>query len=182
MGRVVVGAGTVLVRREWSEFVKLLDGTEKTIQVQSEYLAPQRTVFAIDGTIVYQTIIYDAGFEPSGWTAQQIVDNTDARDAYTNTWAAQANAPTAATANAAAHYNGTATTTPTTLTFPKPTRGLFIQNVGNSAAADLWVSFDGGANYKTLRRLDTLSLNISLTSMVVRSSSGSIPYEAIVTL
>jgi len=80
------------------------------------------------------------------------------------------------------HYNGTATTTPATITFSKPSRAILIQNTAVSAANDLLVSFDGGATFKTLKRLAALSFEVGLPAITVKSTAGSVAYEAVVTV
>lgn len=79
------------------------------------------------------------------------------------------------------HYNGTATTTAAEITFPTTSREVLIQNTATSAADDLLVSFDGGTTFKTLKRLAAISVGVKLNSIWVKSSVGTVAYEAVVT-
>ncbi|MDX1643434.1 MAG: hypothetical protein R3244_03645 [Thermoanaerobaculia bacterium] len=79
------------------------------------------------------------------------------------------------------HLNGSANTTASTLTFAGPARSILIQNTEQSAANDLLVSFDGGVNFKTLKRLAAFEIEARLLAIQVKSSAGSVAYEAVVT-
>jgi len=79
------------------------------------------------------------------------------------------------------HANGNATTTPAEITFAGPSRSISIQNTATSAANDLLVSFDGGSTYKTLKRLAAIGIVVRVGSIWVKSSAGSVAYEALVT-
>lgn len=78
------------------------------------------------------------------------------------------------------HINGTATTSPDALSLPATTRSVLIQNTEQSAANDLLVSFDGGSTFKTLKRLAAIKIAARITSITVKSSGGSVDYEAVV--
>jgi len=80
-------------------------------------------------------------------------------------------------------FNGTATTSPTTITYNGDTSdSIFIQNT-DSGSGSLLVSFDGGSTYKTLANMwDYISINAELTSFMVKSSVGSKLYESIITV
>lgn len=83
--------GLIEVTREWSSFKKILDGTEKRLALQFEENNDDYSLFAIDGSIVYTTIIYKEGFEPVGWTDAQKTDNTNDRDDFIANWTTDAN-------------------------------------------------------------------------------------------
>lgn len=81
----------------------------------------------------------------------------------------------------AEHHNGTATTTPSEITFSGQARTIMIQNTEVSAANELLVSFDGGSSFKALRRLAAFSIDLGVPSIWVKSSAGTVAYEAVVT-
>lgn len=80
------------------------------------------------------------------------------------------------------HWNGTATTTPVTITFTNQSLNILIQNTEQSAANELLVSFDGGTTFKALRRLAAISIDAAILSFVVKASGGSVDYESVVSL
>lgn len=89
-----IGAGLVTLDLDWVTFKPFINGTTKSLVVQSDYTTPVRTVFAIDYPIFYQCRIYDSGSEPIGWTADQITANTTANTEYNSTYASVVNRPT----------------------------------------------------------------------------------------
>jgi len=80
-------------------------------------------------------------------------------------------------------FNGTATTTPATVTFNNEvSTSIFVQNVDNGAN-NILVSFDGGTTFKTLANMwDFISVDVNMTSVVIKTSAGSKLYEIVVTV
>ena len=79
-------------------------------------------------------------------------------------------------------FNGTATTSPTTVTFNGDTSDtVFVQNA-DPGTGSILVSFDGGNNFKTLANMwDFISLTANLDSFIIKTSAGSKLYESIIT-
>ena len=76
---------TALIKRDWIEFKKLLDGTEKKLSVNHENQSDSYEIFAIDNGIFYKCFIYLTDKEPAGWIQEQIDQNTtDRTDFETN--------------------------------------------------------------------------------------------------
>lgn len=88
---VNIGGGVVSVYRDWPDFRKLLDGTEKDLRVQYEQDAEKYFLFAVDSTIFYFTEIFKLGFEPMSWDAQRIADNTTYRTEFLSDYVTAAN-------------------------------------------------------------------------------------------
>jgi len=84
--------GYPIVTREWLEFKRLLDGTQKALFVQEESDGETYQLFAVDAIIFYKcSDIYLEGREPKWMTPEQRQANTDARKDYENNFQAQAN-------------------------------------------------------------------------------------------
>ncbi len=83
-------------------------------------------------------------------------------------------------AGVAEHHNGTAVVTPATVTFSGTSKSLLIDNKDTSG--DLLVSFDGGTSTKTIDPGQSLSIEANHTSVQVSASSGTVPYEMLVTV
>jgi hypothetical protein len=75
------------------------------------------------------------------------------------------------------HINGTATTSPSTLTFTNPSYSILIDNGSNSG---LLVSFNGGTTFKAILSKSSLAIDATLNSIVVKTSAGSSTYEILV--
>lgn len=80
-------------------------------------------------------------------------------------------------------FNGTATATPATVTFNNEvSTSIFVQNV-DSGANNILVSFDGGTTFKTLaNQWDFISIDVNITSIVIKTSAGSKLYEIVVAI
>ncbi len=87
---------------------------------------------------------------------------------------------TAIDAGVAEHKNGSATGTPATVTFSGTSKSLLIEN--RDATNNLLVSFDGGANTKTIGPNQVLSIEANHASVDVSSSAGTVAYEMLVTV
>lgn len=82
-------------------------------------------------------------------------------------------------ATAIQHYNGTATATPTAISFRNKTRWMLVDNT--AASTDMQISFDGGTTYKTVGAGVSLGVNIyALASLYVKTAAGSATYEIII--
>jgi len=73
------------------------------------------------------------------------------------------------------HYNGDAELIAATVTFSGATSRIVIENM--SLTATVSVSFDGGTNYRTIAIGATLDVVASATSMEIKASAASTPYE-----
>jgi hypothetical protein len=61
-----------------------------------------------------------------------------------------------------------------------PATSIFVQNT-DTGGGDLLVSFDGGTTFKTLaNRWDYISIDARLLNFVIKTSSGTKSYEALV--
>jgi len=80
-------------------------------------------------------------------------------------------------------FNGTATTTPATISFGGDlSSSIFVQNV-DSGAGSVLVSFDGGVVFKTLaNQWDFISIDIGIENFVIKTSSGSKLYEVVIAI
>ena len=80
-------------------------------------------------------------------------------------------------------FNGTATTSPTTVSFSGDvSSSILIQNV-DSGAGSILVSFDGGTTFKTLaNQWDFISIDANIIDFVIKTSAGSKSYESIVVI
>ncbi|TDI97051.1 MAG: hypothetical protein E2O29_02095 [Deltaproteobacteria bacterium] len=86
----------------------------------------------------------------------------------------------AGTAGVAEHHNGTATTTPANVTFTGTSKAILIDNL--DASNNLLVSFDGGANTKTVLPGQSLSIEANHSAVAVSSSAATVPFEMLVTV
>lgn len=77
----------------------------------------------------------------------------------------------------ARHFNGTATTAPATIDMGTGVVSLIIDNL--DVTNNLLISFDGGTLFKTLGVGKTLSMEISTTKLVVKSSALTVAYEVL---
>ena len=83
-------------------------------------------------------------------------------------------------ASIARHFNGTATVTPDPVDMGTGVVSVFIDNL--DLTNDLLVSFDGGSNFKTVGEGRSLSIDISVSTVTVKSSAGSVNYEILATV
>lgn len=81
MNHVNIYSGTN-IESLWPQFKNVLDGTDKELLGQYEEDSQEYLVFAIDGPMLYMARIYKAGFEPSSFSAQDIIDNTSYREDF----------------------------------------------------------------------------------------------------
>ena len=81
-------------------------------------------------------------------------------------------------AGVAEHHNGTATTTPANEAFSGTSKSILIDNT--DVSGDLLVSFDSGANTKTIVPGQSLSVEANHTSVEVSASAGTVSYEILV--
>ena len=79
----------------------------------------------------------------------------------------------------AEHHNGSATVTPATVNFSGTSKSILIEN--EDLSQNLLVSFDAGANTKTIGPGQSISIEASHASVQVSSSLGTISYEMLVT-
>lgn len=86
-----IGAAIVTIFRNWTDFKKVIDGTEKSLQIQFEQDTRQYLIFALDNCIFYYTDIFKAGFEPASWSAQEITDNGTYRNDFINNYQTSSN-------------------------------------------------------------------------------------------
>ena len=73
------------------------------------------------------------------------------------------------------HYNGDANIAPATVTFSGTTSRVIIEN--KSGTQTIAVSFDGGSNFKTIAILSTLDVKVGVTSIDIKASADTTPYE-----
>lgn len=80
-------------------------------------------------------------------------------------------------------FNGTATTSPTTISFGGDvSTSIFVQNT-DSGSGNILVSFDGGVTFKTLaNQWDFISIDANLTGFAIKTSSGSKIYESVISV
>lgn len=179
MPGVSISPAGISIEQDWNTFKTFVNGTVKSLSLQYVDEGNDYLVFAVDGRVLYYTTIYKAGFEPSGFTGQQITDNSTYRTDFVNNFQSTANKQTvAAQSNSAKHYNGTATTTPATVTFTPAGKSIFIHNTASSG--NLLLSFDAGTTFKTILPGATFSIDAGLASVVVKASTGSVTYESVV--
>jgi len=95
--------------------------------------------------------------------------STDQLDFGAN-YKAKANQP-----NSIEHWNGTATSTEATVTFSSPSVGLILDVA--EVGADLKISFDDGANWKTIKPGTNLSIDVSNYSVKIKTDDGTVDYE-----
>jgi hypothetical protein len=76
---------------DWTDFVKFLDGTFKSLNSQFEETDGFYDIVALDGSLLYRTTVYKSGSEPASWDQATIDANTAARTAWEGTWQAKAN-------------------------------------------------------------------------------------------
>ncbi len=86
----------------------------------------------------------------------------------------------------AVHFNGTAITDSAEVNIvanskSEITTSLAIQNRDTSNTNDLLVSLDGGSDFFTIEYGTPLHLSVSVDSVTVKSSGGSVDYEIIAT-
>ena len=87
---------------------------------------------------------------------------------------------TAIDAGVAEHHNGNAVVTPATVTFSGASKSILVEN--RDATDDLLVSFDAGANTKTIGPEQSLSVEANHATIDVSSSAGTVAFEMLVTV
>jgi len=78
------------------------------------------------------------------------------------------------------HINGAANTTAADVNLGVGVNSITIENM--DATNNLLVSFDGGATFKTLGIGKSVSLEVSVGKIMVKSSAGSVNYEILATI
>lgn len=73
------------------------------------------------------------------------------------------------------HHNGDADLIAAPINFSGATKRVIIEN--KSGTQTLAVSFDGGSNFKTIAILSTLDVEVSVTSIDIKASADTTPYE-----
>lgn len=86
-----IGNQCVTVDRSWTDLKKVVDGTEKKMFLQFEEESSHYCVFAVDENVVYTTLIYKAGSEPSFYDAGQIAQNAADVAEFEALWKAKGN-------------------------------------------------------------------------------------------
>lgn len=81
----------IIIEKEWPDFKKVIDGTDKALQLQYENDTSGYSIFAIDDIVAYRTFIYLDTQEPVGWTPTQVSNNASYRTDFENNWKAGAN-------------------------------------------------------------------------------------------
>jgi hypothetical protein len=86
----------------------------------------------------------------------------------------------------AVHFNGTATTEASEVDIISNAKkeistSLLIQNRDITSTNDLLISLDGGSDFFTIEYEKPLQLNVSVDSVTIKSSAGSVDYEIIAT-
>lgn len=74
--RIKWPSGSILIDREWASFKKVFNGTEKKLKLQVEEESSHYNLFCVDTQIIYRCLLYKDGFEPAGWTSEEIDANT----------------------------------------------------------------------------------------------------------
>lgn len=77
------------------------------------------------------------------------------------------------------HYNGTANIISATVTFAGTTKSIFIDNL--DLVKDIFVSFDGGVNIKTIPSGENLSLDTAIGSLDITASADGASYQILTT-
>lgn len=75
------------------------------------------------------------------------------------------------------HVNGTATTSPDVLDLGVGVVSILVENRGSN---DLLISFDNGATFKTVGGGLSLSVDVIVTQITVKSSASTVDYEILV--
>jgi hypothetical protein len=83
------------------------------------------------------------------------------------------------TGSSVQHFNAIATIAPAPVIFAATSKSILIENV-NAAVNDLYVSFDGGINYKRIKQNETIGLEVELPSMMIKTLAGTTNYEILV--
>ena len=74
-----------------------------------------------------------------------------------------------------AHYNGTANLLSATVNFSGTTKHIQIENM--DAAKTLFVSFDGGTNWRTIQPGYIFDIDCAITSLDIKASADGCLYE-----
>jgi hypothetical protein len=121
-----ISGGLVQTDREWPEFKKFLDGTEKALIPQHEENASLYDLFVTDSNTVCRCELFKAGLEPETWDQAKKDDNATWRGDFETNWKSKSNKQLVKTDSSGNVL--TAFKTPQ-LTYPKPV------NIGDR----LWV-------------------------------------------
>lgn len=80
------------------------------------------------------------------------------------------------------HFNGTTTTTGTTITPSSETTAILIDNLStNPAGRTLSISFDGGINFFVIPRGASLAIEAEVSSFQIKTNVNGTTYQIIVT-
>ena len=77
------------------------------------------------------------------------------------------------------HYNGVANVLSATVNFAATTKSILVQNI--DAAKIVYISFDGGSNWKSIKPLDNVSLQCAISSLDIKASVDGANYEILTT-
>lgn len=80
----------------------------------------------------------------------------------------------------AEHHNGTAIVTPATVNFSGTSKSILIEN--RDSTNNLLISFDSGANTKTIAPGQSMSIDANHALVDVSASAGIVAYEMLVTV
>lgn len=78
------------------------------------------------------------------------------------------------------HYNGNANIAPATVTFAATTKHLQIENT-DTGSKIIYISFDSGTNWRTIRAGETFDLDCEIGSIDIKASVDAVPYEIVTT-
>lgn len=81
----------ITIYYEWPTYKTYIDGTAKTLSGQHIETPQAYDIFALDSSIRYTTTIYKAGYEPIGWSSQQMTDNATYRADFLDNFIANSN-------------------------------------------------------------------------------------------
>lgn len=73
------------------------------------------------------------------------------------------------------HYNGVANIAPTTVTFLGTSKHVQIEDMDGTK--NIYVSFDGGTNWRTIQPGNILDVDCAITSLVIKASADGANYE-----
>jgi len=149
----------------------------KNLSLQYTEYANKYELFAAEGDISWESTILRS---TEGVIGANTAETANCLNFETN-YKSNANAPavisTICGLRKVKHVNGTATTEPTTITFPGLSSDLIIDNLGTE---NMLVSFDGGENFKTVTPTSSISIEVRLTSLIIKAAESSCPYEILV--
>lgn len=78
--------GFIIIDRDWVDFKKILNGTEKTLRAQYELDIEAYRLYAVDDKIIYRHDILLEGKELDTWSEEQVNNNIAARNEFEMYW------------------------------------------------------------------------------------------------